>query len=122
MPDTGRALFPPLKQKREHRQARYLYTPYVSVAPKAAAVYRNPFGAAGGALFPWALGDYPGIAKGLQAPFGPRASKHTIRDWRRGKRRAPQWAREVLAEELRKRIAELQHALALLSEMEKAPD
>jgi hypothetical protein len=43
-----------------------------------------------------------------------RASKGAIGNWRTGRRRAPQWAYQLLAAAIERRIAELQHALALI--------
>lgn len=66
------------------------------------------------ALFPWGMDSYPGGAKGMWEALQGRASKHTIRDWRRGKRKAPDWALALLREELDRRMAALEHARALL--------
>src|ERR1700732_3617003 len=60
-------------------------------------------------LFPWEhTGEYPGRIKGLLALFQNRVAYVTIRNWRRGTRRTPQWALDVMATELRSRIAALQ--------------
>lgn len=43
--------------------------------------------------------------------------------WAAGARRAPLWAKQILADELRKQIAERQHVLALLeADMQEKPD
>jgi hypothetical protein len=68
-------------------------------------VPQSAFEAACLALFPWHGNSYPGIGRGIadlcKAPF------QTARDWRRGKRKAPQWACDVLIAEARKRAAAL---------------
>lgn len=51
------------------------------------------------------------------------ASPETIRDWRRGKYDAPQWALELIHQEITKRIAQQQAAAnRLLRAKEKAGD
>jgi hypothetical protein len=52
--------------------------------------------------------------RGLAELIGNRASVHTLKDWCRGRRRVPQWAWQLLASAIERRIAELQHALALI--------
>lgn len=55
--------------------------------------------------------------------FGNRVTIQTIRAWCAGRRRAPLWAKQILADELRKQIAARQHVLALLeADMEPKPD
>lgn len=66
-------------------------------------------------LFPWSVAEYPGILKGAWAMLLGRARPYTIRDWRRGKRKAPAWAIELLSVALKQRRDEIDHALALLS-------
>lgn len=39
---------------------------------------------------------------------------YTIRDWIRGRRRAPEWARDRVAAALYRNAAELRHRLAML--------
>jgi len=56
-------------------------------------------------LFPWPAGDYPGFWQGAASRLN--ASPWTIRDWRRGKRKAPQWILDRLSALLRKKAAEM---------------
>ena len=60
--------------------------------PQYSADYQNPFGAAAKIL--QINSDIR-----LRIMLGERVSKHTIRDWRRGKDKAPAWAFDVLARE-----------------------
>lgn len=69
------------------------------------------------------LGKSPALLAAIVNLMDGRATPAAIRQWRRGKRRAPQWALALLATALQKRISELQHALDLISEqIKKAPD
>ena len=56
------------------------------------------------AAFPWAPEVYPGLLKGMFELLGGRAAIRTVLDWRRGRRRAPIWAIEVLQEALKARV------------------
>jgi hypothetical protein len=51
--------------------------------------------------FPWAPEAYPGLLRGMVELLGGRAALRTILDWRRGRRRPPQWAVEMLQDKLR---------------------
>jgi hypothetical protein len=51
--------------------------------------------------------------------LGGRAAVRTILDWRRGRRKAPVWAMEVLQEALRTRVRREIHSIEEL-EKEKA--
>jgi hypothetical protein len=75
---------------------------------------RTPYGEALAALFPWPLVRYPGIEAGSVQLNEGRASKGAIGNWRTGRRRAPQWAYQLLAAALERRRAEIDHALALI--------
>lgn len=75
---------------------------------------QSPYNIALRALFPWGVGEYPGILKGAWTLMLGRAAKDTIRDWRRGKRRAPQWAIDLTSAAIRERMASLEHALTIL--------
>ena len=79
-------------------------------APRFLMPPRSSFTIALQALYP---SPAIGLLAGAKALF-PRAAAYTIRDWRRGKRKAPAWARALLREAIDKRLAELQHAKALL--------
>lgn len=74
------------------------------------------------ALYPWMASDeYPGRIKGLLALFRNRVAYVTIRNWRRGTRRTPQWALDIILAELIERRAALDHAIALLESHNKKP-
>lgn len=75
---------------------------------------RATFNTAAQILWLWSVADYPGIGKGMSLVLQNRAKDHSIRDWRRGTRRPPQWALDLLADAMQARIDSLQHGLALL--------
>lgn len=50
----------------------------------------------------------------LRRVYAGRCALDTVRNWANGRRPVPDWARSVLAEEARRKIAALQHALDLL--------
>ena len=56
------------------------------------------------AAFPWPPEAYPGLLRGMAELLGGRAAVRTVLDWRRGRRRAPIWAIEVLQEALKARV------------------
>ena len=56
-------------------------------------------------LLPWPAGDYPGFWRGAAELL--KTSPRTVRDWRTGKRRAPQWILDRLSDLLRKKAAEM---------------
>jgi hypothetical protein len=56
-------------------------------------------------LFPWPADAYPGLWHGAAKFF--QCSAWTVRDWRTGKRAAPQWVLDTLSTTLRKRAAEM---------------
>lgn len=66
------------------------------------------------ALFPWPWALYPGKVKGTVAVLAGRITPAGLKHWARGVNRTPQWARELMAIAIERRIAELQHALALI--------
>lgn len=82
--------------------------------PRAPLARRTAFNTASLALWPWPVATYPGIIKGLASDLRNRAIRVTIRNWRRGTTRPPQWAIDLLKDAIKKRVAELHHALALL--------
>jgi hypothetical protein len=53
-------------------------------------------GRAAQVAFPWAPEAYPGLLRGMAELLGGRAAVRTILDWRRGRRRPPEWAIDVL--------------------------
>ena len=74
---------------------------------------RSGLGKAVDTLFPWQLATYPGRINGAVAMLQGRVSAPTLKHWLRGNRRAPRWAWALLAIELERRRAELDHALEL---------
>lgn len=90
-------------------------------APEFTIVGRSPLNEAATALWPWPVATYPGILKALSELFQGRARPYTIRDWRRGRRRTPQWALDLMTAELDQRIESLQHARALLAKEKGRP-
>lgn len=99
---------------RANGQARHPTLSKRLVAPHRITAYQDPFHVAASALLPWGSDAYPGFAKGLWIVLKGRASPHTIRDWRRGKRKAPAWARALVREALERRLAEIKHGIAIL--------
>ena len=75
---------------------------------------RSAVGRAMDALFPWQHATYPGKIKGTLATLGARATASALKHWVRGVNRAPPWVRQLLAAAIVRRIAELEHALALI--------
>ena len=101
-PATGRLQRHPLSNSIRRAPSR-------EMAPKT-AIQR-----ACACLWPWVnAAVYPGIRRGLYELFQGRAAVYTIRDWRRGKRVMPQWARDILIAELEKKMAALGTAIAEL--------
>lgn len=79
-------------------------------APKLRMAPHTPLQRATALLWPHGIDDYPGPRYGLYHLFKGRAAIYTIRDWRRGRRRLPQWARDILIAELEKRAEALTQA------------
>lgn len=82
------------------------------------ALYETPTDTALLLIWPWALGAYPGALEGAAQTFRGKAAASTIRDWRRGRRRTPQWARQILIERLEKLASDAQNAVAALKNEE----
>lgn len=118
--DQAGARAPPSATRAKHGQGRHHAPRKRLRAPHRLKTYPDPFAVAAVALFPWGADAYPGFAKALSAALLGRASPHTIRDWRRGKRKAPAWARALLREAIERRIAELEHARAILADSRSA--
>ncbi len=57
----------------------------------------------------------------LAGLLNKRVTRQAIQNWRKGRRKAPAWARAIIAAELRKRIAEYEHLAALLENPEAKP-
>ena len=70
-------------------------------SPRYTADYQNPFGGAAKAL---AIDS----DKRLREMLNNRVAVSTIRDWRRGKAKAPQWAMAVLADEYDRQLVRLE--------------
>jgi len=82
-------------------------------APPRKATALSDLGKAVQPLFPWHVVEYPGLLAGLSQLFGGRASTHTIRDWIRGRRKAPKWAWALVALEAEKRATAFLHVAEL---------
>ena len=106
-PSTERA------PKRADGRGKHLWQANRKAAPRQIGKgARSNYGQAGESIYAWSIYGYPGLIEGLRRLNG-RASSHAIRDWIRGRRKAPQWAWILLASAIERRIGELQHALAL---------
>lgn len=106
------------KPSGQAKHPLYLRRPIV---PQSWSDARTPSNQAAQQLFQWHSENYPGIEKGLYRLFKGRAKINTIRKWRNGTRRTPQWALALLIEAIENRIDSLQHARALLQK-EKSAD
>lgn len=84
-------------------------------APHYRIAAATPANVAVETLAPWNVADYPGRLKIARSVLHNRAKPHSIRDWRRGTRRTPAWALDLLTVALEQRRAEIDHALALLA-------
>ena len=93
-------------------RAKHLYRARRATAHLRQPGKRSDYGRAGESIYAWSVYAYPGLAEGLRRLNG-RASFHTVVDWIRGRRKAPQWAWVLLASAIERRITELQHALEL---------
>ena len=85
------------KQTRRGHHLRHSKRP----SPRYTADYQNPFGGAAKAL---AIDS----DKRLREMLNNRVAVSTIRDWRRGKAKAPQWAMAVLADEYDRQLVRLE--------------
>jgi hypothetical protein len=74
------------------------------------------------AAFPWAPEVYPGLLKGMFELLGGRAAIRTVLDWRRGRRRPPIWAIEVLQDALRSRGRNMLEIADQLEEERQPPE
>ena len=74
------------------------------VASKKRSAGITAYDRAAQAAFPWAPEAYPGLLRGMVELLGGHAAVRTILDWRRGRRRPPLWAIDVLQEALQKRV------------------
>jgi hypothetical protein len=74
------------------------------VASKKRSAGITAYDRASQAAFPWAPEAYPGLLRGMNELLGGRAAVRTILDWRRGRRRPPLWAIEVLQEALKAQV------------------
>lgn len=85
-------------------------------APKLTEEPKTPFGRAWLAAFPWVRQAYPGHYAGMVELLGNRAARETIRSWSKGHRQAPQWARQILAEHLRRRAKDMVEAATAIDQ------
>ena len=105
----------PATRKRASAHGKHLYLARRRGAPVQSVERRlSAFGRGGEGLFPWSIYTYPGLFVGVGRLFEGRAAGETVRDWIRGRRRAPQWALVLLAAAIERRIAELAHVLELV--------
>lgn len=97
-----------MKVKREVQRGQRNHLAYArsKAAPAKSPVKLSLAGKASQALFPWPLASYPGQRK-LTRQLLINTPANTIRDWMRGRRAAPQWARDMLREELERRAYEM---------------
>ena len=89
-------------QRERDRRKHHLALPR-RVASKKRSAGVTAFDRAAQAAFPWAPEAYPGLLRGMVELLSEHAAVRTILDWRRGRRRPPLWAIEVLQETLRAR-------------------
>lgn len=103
---------------RKDGQRSHHWRTGVRPAPIIKMLATTPYNTGLSALFAPTLG----ILAGAQQ-ITPTAAAATIRDWRRGKRKAPQWALALLLEALERRSSELDHAKDLIrAEQKKMAD
>jgi hypothetical protein len=107
----------PIKRARAPRKHHLALPRRVASKKRSAGV--TPYDRAAQAAFPWAPEAYPGLLRGMADLLGGRAAVRTILDWRRGRRKAPMWAIDVLQEALRDRVRKEMHPIEEL-EKEKA--
>ena len=74
---------------------------------KQRARHRTAIDSATWGIFPWAMETYPGITNGMLAILQNRVTRGALRDWRANRRRAPQWAYELIIDYLDNRASEL---------------
>ncbi len=109
--------FAPSKRTRGHRKHHLALPRRVASKKRSAGI--TAYDRASQAAFPWAPEAYPGLLRGMVELLGGRAAVRTILDWRRGRRRPPLWAIEVLQEALRSRMKATTKSIEELEE-EKA--
>ena len=66
-------------------------------------------------LLPWGILDYPGMRRGTAEFLAHRVSVETVRAYRKGRRRMPQWAADMLLDAVRSRV---ERGQALIAELE----
>ena len=116
-PGPGKATPPATGRQRSHH-----WKGTKRAAPDYGIASEAPTNAAITRLFPWTVATYPGRLKGALILLQDRAAADSIRDWRRGKRRAPQWARDILIRELARRAAEFHEAIEMLQKENSLPE
>lgn len=94
-----------LRTRRKH-----VFAKPIRSAPIRQMAPHTPLQRATALLWPHGIDDYPGPRYGLYHLFKGRAAIYTIRDWRRGRRRTPQWARDILVAALKKKAAAFEAA------------
>jgi hypothetical protein len=92
----------PIKRARAPRKHHLALPRRVASKKRSAGI--TAYDRAAQAAFPCAPEAYPGLLRGMADLLGGRAAVRTILDWRRGRRKAPVWAMDVLQEALRDRV------------------
>jgi hypothetical protein len=99
--------------KRVSGRGKHLYRARRKAAPRQWRGKRAPLGHCADRLFPWDIYDYPGVVAGLAELCAGRASVHAVRDWIRGRRKAPQWVWHLIAIEAERRASAFLHVAEL---------
>jgi hypothetical protein len=86
------------------------------MGPRVRSTQKTPYNIGACVAFP----EHPGLLRGMIELLGYRVTSDTIRRWRNGRRKPPQWAIDMLAEHLRNRAREYLDAADRL-EKEKGP-
>lgn len=98
--------------KRKDGRGNHLWNHLRQNVPPKLAAYPTLLDRAARVLFPWSPFDYPGVQAGMSALIS-RVATDTVRSWRRGRRRTPQWVWPLIIAETDRRIAALEHIRAL---------
>lgn len=94
---------------RAHAPRKHLAHVPWRIVPQSRSTANGATNQVARALFPWDV--YPGIERGMHEIVGKRVKIDTLRKWRNGRKRSPAWAKQMMADALEKRIAEMQAAL-----------
>lgn len=113
--DAGEACKRPTRKAKASGPGKHRAIGRRPPAPHYRILSAAPANVAVETLAPWNVADYPGRKELARKALHYRAKDHSIRDWRRGTRRTPTWALDLLTIALEQRRAEIDHALALLA-------